>query len=126
MARPMAMMVATMPSMRSVLLSLAGLRLPAGSLGDGDVGGHPAGHRGAGPRAIEGALAPIKSLFPVAYPSSTRTTGRRTAAGGPPFPPTEATNAASISGQIMSSGLALQRATMPSSQAVPNAPKNGT
>jgi hypothetical protein len=30
MARPMAMMVATMPSMRSVLLSLAGLRLPAG------------------------------------------------------------------------------------------------
>jgi hypothetical protein len=31
MARPMAMMVATMPSMRSVDLSLAGLRLPAGS-----------------------------------------------------------------------------------------------
>jgi hypothetical protein len=29
-ARPMAMMVATMPSIRSVLLSLAGLRLPAG------------------------------------------------------------------------------------------------
>jgi hypothetical protein len=31
MARPIAMMVATMPSIRSVLLSLAGLRLPAGS-----------------------------------------------------------------------------------------------
>ena len=31
MARPMAMMVATMPSIRSVHLSLAGFRLPAGS-----------------------------------------------------------------------------------------------
>jgi hypothetical protein len=31
MARPRAMMIATMPSMRSVDLSLAGLRLPAGS-----------------------------------------------------------------------------------------------
>jgi hypothetical protein len=31
MARPIAMMAATMPSIRSVDLSLAGLRLPAGS-----------------------------------------------------------------------------------------------
>jgi len=31
MARPMAMMRAMMPSIRSVLLSFAGLRLPAGS-----------------------------------------------------------------------------------------------
>jgi hypothetical protein len=33
-------MVATMPSMCSVLLSFAGLRFPVGVLGDGDVGGH--------------------------------------------------------------------------------------
>jgi hypothetical protein len=31
MARPIAMMMATMPSMRSVLLSLAGFKLPAGA-----------------------------------------------------------------------------------------------
>jgi hypothetical protein len=40
MARPMAMVRATMPSMRSVDLSLGGLRLPAGPLGDVDVAGH--------------------------------------------------------------------------------------
>jgi hypothetical protein len=40
--------------------------------------------------------------------------------------PLDAMNAASISGQSMPSGLALQRAIMASSQAAPNAPKNGT
>jgi hypothetical protein len=40
----MAMMRATMPSMRSVLLSLAGLKLPAG-LGHGEVCRYPAGDR---------------------------------------------------------------------------------
>ena len=42
-----------------------------------------------------------------------------------PVPP-PVTNAASIFGQSMLRGLALQRATMASSQAAPNAPKNGT
>jgi hypothetical protein len=49
------------------------------------------------------------------------TTGRRAATGAPPFPPSAATNAASISGQSMPRGLALQRAIMASSQAAPNA-----
>src|ERR687891_1901534 len=38
MARPMAMMMATMPSIRSVLLSLAGLRLPAGPWAEATLG----------------------------------------------------------------------------------------
>jgi hypothetical protein len=38
-ARPMAMMRATMPSMRSVLLSFR-LQVAGRVLGDGDVGGH--------------------------------------------------------------------------------------
>jgi hypothetical protein len=54
------------------------------------------------------------------------TTGRRAAGGEPPFPKPEVPDDAFISGQSMPSGLALQRATMASSQAVPNAPKNGT
>ena len=37
MARPMAIMVATMPSMRSVDLSLEGLRLPAIGLEYGEI-----------------------------------------------------------------------------------------
>jgi hypothetical protein len=37
-------MMATTPSIRSVLFSFAGLRLPAEILGEGDIGGHPAGH----------------------------------------------------------------------------------
>ena len=45
MARPMAIFEATMPSVRSVLLFLAGLRLPAGSWADRDVGGHPEGQK---------------------------------------------------------------------------------
>jgi len=53
------------------------------------------------------------------------TTGRRGVAGGPP-PSLDAMSTASISGQSIPSGLALQRATMASSQAAPNAPKNGT
>jgi hypothetical protein len=44
MARPMAMMVATMPSMRSVLV-LRRLEIAGGVLGHGDIGGHPAGRR---------------------------------------------------------------------------------
>jgi hypothetical protein len=38
MARPVAMVAATMPSMRSVVLG--GLEVADGILGDGDVGGH--------------------------------------------------------------------------------------
>jgi hypothetical protein len=53
------------------------------------------------------------------------TTGRRAAVGGPPLPPPDVTNAESISGQSMPSGLALQLETMASSPAAPNAPKNG-
>jgi hypothetical protein len=46
---------------------------------------------------------------------------------GPPLPfPFDVTNAAFISGRRFPSGFALQRATMASSQAAPNAPKNGT
>jgi hypothetical protein len=37
------------------------------------------------------------------------TTGRRVAADGPPFPPPDITNAASITGQSMPSGLALHQ-----------------
>ena len=58
------------------------------------------------------------------YPAAMVSTGRRTAASGLPLPP-DVTNAASISGSIPS-GLTLHRATMASSQAAPNAPKNGT
>jgi hypothetical protein len=54
------------------------------------------------------------------------TTGRHAAAGGLPFPPPDAMNAASISGHSIPSALPLQRATMTSSQAAPNAPNNGT
>ena len=52
MARPMAMMRATMPSMRSVRLVLGGLEVAGGVLGDGDVGGHPAGDRVAAMREL--------------------------------------------------------------------------
>ena len=41
----MAMIRATMPSMRSVDLVLGGPEIAGGVLGHGDVGGHPAGHR---------------------------------------------------------------------------------
>jgi hypothetical protein len=40
MARPIAMMMATMPSIRSVLFVLGGLAVRGGILGDGDVAGH--------------------------------------------------------------------------------------
>jgi hypothetical protein len=43
MVRPMAMISPTMPSIRSVLLILGGLKVAGGILGHGDVGGHPAG-----------------------------------------------------------------------------------
>ena len=52
------------------------------------------------------------------------TTGCDAAAGEPP--PPNVTNTAFISDESMPSGLALQRATIASSQAAPNAPKNGT
>jgi hypothetical protein len=54
------------------------------------------------------------------------TTGRHAAVGGRLFSPPDVTNAASISGQSMPSGLALHRATMAPSRAAPNAPKKGT
>jgi hypothetical protein len=41
-ARPMAMMVATMPSMRLGGLILGRFQIAGGILGNGDVGGHPA------------------------------------------------------------------------------------
>ena len=41
MARPMAMISATMPSMRSVVLSLGGLEVAGEVLGAGDVREHP-------------------------------------------------------------------------------------
>ena len=52
MARPMAMMIATMPSMRSVRLVLGRLEVARGVLGDGDVRGHPAGDRVAAVREL--------------------------------------------------------------------------
>jgi hypothetical protein len=59
-------------------------------------------------------------------PMTTITRTRWAAAGGPSFPPPAVTNAASVSGQSIPSGSALQRATMAPFQAAPNAPKNGT
>jgi hypothetical protein len=90
MARPMAMVIATMPSMRSVLLSLAGVSCQRG-LGRRRAGANP---------------------FSELQPAAMTTTGRRAAVGGPPLPPPDVTNAESISGQSMPSGLALQWATM--------------
>src|SRR5918996_6584271 len=55
MARPSAMIRATMPSMRSVDLSLAGLRLPAGSWATATLAGRPPGRWRPFPRRPGGA-----------------------------------------------------------------------
>jgi hypothetical protein len=85
-----------MPSMRSVLLSLAG----GGVLGDGEL---------------------QQNTFSELQSAAITITRLRNSAG--PSPPPDITNAGSIFGQSMPSGLALQRATMLSSQAAPNAPQ---
>ena len=63
MARPIAMMVATMPSIRSVRLVLGRLEVAGGVLSDGDVGSHPAGHRVAPMRelVIKAAVAVVSA-----------------------------------------------------------------
>jgi hypothetical protein len=67
MARPMAMTMATMPSMRSVDLTLAGLEVAGGLLGDGDVGHYPAGHRVAAmdelPREISFSSSRVRAAI---------------------------------------------------------------
>jgi Cu2+-exporting ATPase len=57
--------------------------------------------------------------------STSEPRARRQAARPQVLPP-DVTNAATTSGQSIPSGLAFPRATMASSQAAPNAPKNGT
>jgi hypothetical protein len=109
-------------SVRAVWDGLIGGQLDHGAAKRGELDGHD---REPGPccrfPGLRLALATGRS-----YPAAMTTTGRRIAAGGPPPPPSPARNTASLSGQSLPSGLALQRATMASSQAAPKAPKSGT
>jgi hypothetical protein len=68
----MAMTMATMPSMRSVDLSLAGLEVAGGLLGDGDVGHYPAGHRVADelPREISFSSSRVRGHIAEAWRNS--------------------------------------------------------
>jgi hypothetical protein len=91
-----------MPSMRSVLLSLAGLRLPAGSWANGEL---------------------QQNTFSELQSAAITITRLRNSAG--PSPPPDITNAGSISGQSIPSGLLLQRATMAPSQAWPKSAEGG-
>ena len=71
-----------------------------------------------GPRRL-GAVALLTPPHVLActrrYPAAMTTIGRRAAIGGPPLSP-DVTNAASISGHSIPSGLALRRVTMASSR----------